>query len=404
MAEESAVSVHDLGKCYRVYGTPMQRLVEWASFGRLVRHAEKWALRGVSFEVPRGSALGIVGANGAGKSTLLKVLTGTTPPTTGTYRITGRVGSLLELGAGFHPEFSGRDNVFMNAAIMGIPKREVRSRLPELAEFADLGPYLDRQVRTYSTGMSMRLAFAVAILADPEVLILDEVLAVGDQAFQRKCMDRIRDIRRSGATVLFVSHSVSHIRQICDQAIWINEGAVVTRGHPPHVTDEYVNFQFAEAGGKAAQLRQVGISAPAGLPHLGEIKMCREGQGRPAGRFSPGDVVDIHLQCVNPTGEGRFHVGILVSRDDDVQVFGSRSREFDRHLDGKDSTLVLRVPLDMNAGKYFISGYLLDETCDQILDQRLAWARFEVVDRKPGRPTRGVIRLDCHWLAPQEAH
>lgn len=394
------VTVRGLSKRYKIYPDSWSRMIEWASNGKVQKHSEKWALRGVSFDVPKGSSMGVVGANGAGKSTLLKILSGTTMPTSGSYHIEGRLGSLLELGAGFHPEFSGKDNIFMNAAIMGIPKAEVRERFQELAEFAEVGEYLMRPVRTYSSGMSMRLAFAVAMMAHPDVLILDEVLAVGDQHFQKKCMDKMREIRMSGTTVLFVSHSVYHVRQICDNAIWIHDGAVVTAGNPINVTDEYVNFQYALSGGQQAQANKDAGPVSAGdariaLPHLGDMKVTAAGLEEWRSEFASGEMVDIHLQVRNPSGQGKLHVGIIVNRNDDVQVFSARSSEGGCAFEGTGGTMRVRVSLRLTSGEFYISGYLLDESCDHILDQRLSWCRFKVVH---GGMEKGVFLADTTWI------
>jgi lipopolysaccharide transport system ATP-binding protein len=390
------VVVSGLSKRYKIYPDSWSRVMEWASGGRMRKHAEKWALRGVSFEVPRGSSLGVVGANGAGKSTLLKILAGTTLPTSGTYSIEGRLGSLLELGAGFHPEFSGKDNIFMNAAIMGISKAEVRERFEELAEFAEVGEYLLRPVRTYSSGMSMRLAFAVAMMSRPDVLILDEVLAVGDQHFQKKCMDKVREIRMSGTTVLFVSHSVYHVRQICDNAIWIHDGAVVTSGNPINVTDEYVNFQYALSGGQSAQAAKTqAVTAAAGAPHLGEMKITAAGADEWRADFVSGEVVDIHLEVRNPAGHGRFHVGIIVNRNDDVQIFSSRSLESGCFFEGSGGSMRVRVPLSLTSGEFYVSGYLLDESCEHVIDQRLSWCRFKV---QHGGMEKGTFLANTQWI------
>jgi lipopolysaccharide transport system ATP-binding protein len=396
---DAAVHVEGLGKLYKVYPDSRARVVEWITGGRLLRHSEKWALRDVSFTLERGRSLGVVGSNGAGKSTLLKILTGTTRPTTGTYRVTGCLGSLLELGAGFHPDFSGRDNIFMNAAVLGVPRREVRERFDELADFAELGEYLERPVRTYSSGMTMRLAFATALLAKPDVLILDEVLAVGDAYFQKKCMDRIRAIRKGGAAVLFVSHSIYHVRQICDEALWLHDGSVVERGDPTSVTDHYVNWTLAMAAGRSVELERgrESLADPA-LPHLGPILICRPESREPATSFATGEEMEIQVHVVNPGGRGALHVGLLVHRNDDLLVFATRSREHGRLATGEEDVLVVRVPVQMMAGEYSVSAYLLDESCDHILDQRVSWTRFQVSYEGI---EKGVVLIPVRWLAPE---
>jgi lipopolysaccharide transport system ATP-binding protein len=373
-----AVEVRGVGKCYRLYPSSAARVAEWLGL-RKRAHEEKWALREVSFELERGAALGIVGGNGAGKSTLLKILTGTTRPTTGTFAMNGRLGSLLELGAGFHPEFSGRDNLYMNAAILGIPRSEVKRRYEELAAFADLGEYLDQPVRTYSSGMTMRLGFTVAMMSNPEILILDEILAVGDQHFQRKCMNRIREIREAGTTLLFVSHSIYHVRQMCDEAMWLHDGVAVMRGNPTTVTDEYINFQYALAGGKSAIAeKHGGHGALKDLPHLGEVRLTRSGEDEPATEFRHGDEMEIHIAWRDPALTGAHHVGFIVYRNDDVMVFGSGSQRALAPLRGREGEVVARLPVSLLAGDYYVSGFLVDQSGDHVLDQRLSWVRFKV--------------------------
>jgi len=400
MNADYAVKPTGLRKCYKVYPEASARLIEFLSRGKVKKHQEKWALQDVSFDIPRGSALGIVGANGAGKSTLLKVISGVTQPTTGSYQINGRLSSLLELGAGFHPEFSGRDNIFMNATIMGMSRAEIEERFGEVAEFADLGIFLEQPLRTYSSGMAMRLAFAVALLADPEILILDEVLAVGDQEFQKKCMDRISQIRQSGTSILFVSHSIYHVRSICDKAIWIHDGRIVMGGTPTEVTDEYANYYYAQSAGRDARLAATGHAVTAGMPHLTDVKVCASGTDVPQTEFNSGDTVDIYLGYENPTGEGRFHLGLIVTRNDEVQVFTARSLEGGLSVAGDGGYGVARVPLRMTGGEFYVSGFLLDETCDHVLDQRQAWTRFKV---SHDGDELGVFLSDCSWHIPQES-
>lgn len=213
------------------------------------RSSDLWALRDVSFHVRAGEAVALVGRNGSGKSTLLKVLAGIVPPQSGAVETRGSVASMLELGAGFHPDFTGRENVFMNAAIHGLSERAVAERLPAITKFSELEEFMDMPVRTYSSGMQMRLAFAVAAHVNPDILLLDEVLAVGDEAFQRKCMGRIFDFRRGGGTLVFVSHDPAAVENICDRAILLDQGQVVADGTPVDVVEEYHRLLASSDGG-----------------------------------------------------------------------------------------------------------------------------------------------------------
>ncbi len=226
-----------LGKAYKRYAHKWDRVAEWV--GRGVRHEQNWVLRDVSFELEPGEAVGLVGANGAGKSTLLKILAGTVRPTAGTYEIGGRVAALLELGIGFHPEFTGRQNVRMAAHIMGIAPERIERLMGDIEAFAEIGDYIDQPVRTYSSGMHVRLAFSVATAVRPDVLIVDEALSVGDTYFQHKSFDRIREFRDEGTTLLFVSHNPGAVKTLCGRALLFEQGLLVRDGAPDAVLDYY---------------------------------------------------------------------------------------------------------------------------------------------------------------------
>jgi len=246
----TAITVDQLSKRYRIgelqsaYGTLRDSLT--AAARRMLRrdhrphYEEMWALRGVSFEVGEGEVLGVIGRNGAGKSTLLKILTRITTPTEGRATIRGRVGSLLEVGTGFHPELTGRENVYLNGSVLGMKRREIALKFPEIVEFAGVETFIDTPVKRYSSGMSVRLAFAVAAHLEPEILLVDEVLAVGDAEFQRRCLGRMEDLSESGRTVLFVSHNMQAVSQLCDRAILLEDGLKVREGSSGEVVAQYL--------------------------------------------------------------------------------------------------------------------------------------------------------------------
>jgi len=233
------IALSGIGKAYRQYDAPRDRLLEWLSIGSVARHRSHWALRDVTLHVERGQAVGIIGANGAGKSTLLKVITGTTRPTVGQMSVDGRVAALLELGVGFHPDVSGRDNVLIAGQLLGFSTAEIRERMEAIEAFAEIGAYIDLPIRTYSSGMHVRLAFSVATAIRPEILIVDEALAVGDAYFQHKSFARIREFKAAGTTLLFVSHSAAVVKSICDRAILLDGGLLVRDGSPDQVFDYY---------------------------------------------------------------------------------------------------------------------------------------------------------------------
>ena len=234
-----ALRVENVSKQYRIYARPGDRLKETLTRGRLKRHREFWALRGVSFEVEAGTTTGIIGPNGCGKSTLLQIIAGTLEPTGGSVWRDGRVAALLELGAGFDPEGTGVENVYMNAALMGLSRRETERLFPEIERFAEIGDFIRQPVKTYSSGMFVRLAFAVAANVEPDILVIDEALAVGDAVFQHRCLRRIKEIQERGATVLFVSHDAAAVRALCSRAILMSAGRVLSDGPPVEVLNHY---------------------------------------------------------------------------------------------------------------------------------------------------------------------
>lgn len=237
-----SIVVSNVSKAYKRYPSKWARMLEWITGHQ--KHQKNWVLRDIIFSVNSGEAVGIIGVNGAGKSTLLKIITGTTQPTTGGVFVNGRVAALLELGMGFHPDFTGRQNIFMAGQLLGYKSDEISLLMPEIEAFADIGDYIDQPVRVYSSGMQVRLAFAVSTAVRPDVLIVDEALSVGDAAFQRKCFRRIEDYQTAGTTLLFVSHDIEAVKRICDRAVFINSGMVVEIGAAKTVCDAYERLQF----------------------------------------------------------------------------------------------------------------------------------------------------------------
>lgn len=250
-----AVSVREVSKRYLLYAKPQDRLKQslFQHFGKKYAR-EFWALRDVSFSVEKGQALGIVGRNGSGKSTLLQIIAGTLQPTAGEVQINGRAAALLELGSGFNPEFTGRENVFLNGAILGFSRAEMEERFDDIAAFADIGDFIDQPVKIYSSGMLVRLAFSVAISVNPDILVIDEALAVGDMGFQHKCFNHIEEVIRRGTTMLFVSHDIQLVRNYCNRAIYLRDGQIVIQGNPEPVTEVYLKDILSERqlGGETA--------------------------------------------------------------------------------------------------------------------------------------------------------
>jgi lipopolysaccharide transport system ATP-binding protein len=255
-----ALRVEGISKQYRIYDRPADRLKESLTRGRRKYHREFWALSNISFEIERGTTTGIIGPNGSGKSTLLQIITGTLEPTHGATWHEGRIAALLELGAGFNPEFTGIENVFMNASLLGLSKAETERLLPQIESFAEIGDFIYQPIKTYSSGMQLRLAFATAIATSPDILIIDEALAVGDAVFQHRCLRRIKSMQESGTTILFVSHDPAAIRALCTRAILLNQGQMIADGAPPDVLNRYQKIIMArqqayETGQRSQALR-----------------------------------------------------------------------------------------------------------------------------------------------------
>lgn len=243
MSSDVAIRVSNLCKSYQIYNNPSDRLKQ-SLWRRKQFYTEFKALSDVSFEVKRGETFGVIGRNGSGKSTLLQIICGTLSPTSGTVEVNGRVAALLELGAGFNPEFTGRENVYMNAAILGLSKEEIDARYDEIVAFADIGDFIDQPAKTYSSGMYVRLAFSVAMNVDPDILIVDEALAVGDAYFVHRCGLRFKEMQKRGVTILLVTHDASAVKRMCQNTIWLNDGAVEKAGDPSAVVDHYLAFLF----------------------------------------------------------------------------------------------------------------------------------------------------------------
>jgi lipopolysaccharide transport system ATP-binding protein len=273
MFSDIAIDVKNVSKSYRLYQKPSDRLKQLAGFGQRQYYKDFTALTDISLTLKKGEVLGIVGANGAGKSTLLQLIAGTIRPTTGTATSKGRVAALLELGSGFNPEFTGRENIYLNAATLGLGKKEIDTRLDEIIAFADIGIHIDQPVKTYSSGMHVRLAFAIATSVEPDILIVDEALSVGDGAFARRSFDRIMKIKEQGATVLFCSHTLFHIEYFCDRALWLHQGAVMQLGPVAQVLPRYQEFLDGKTDPVPPLVAAETLQAPAAAPLEGHARI-----------------------------------------------------------------------------------------------------------------------------------
>ncbi|CAM3445488.1 ABC transporter ATP-binding protein [Klebsiella quasipneumoniae subsp. quasipneumoniae] len=256
MSSDNIIEITGLSKCYQIYDSPKDRLMQMFFRSRKQLYREFWALKNVSFSLKKGETVGIIGRNGSGKSTLLQMICGTLTPTDGTVKVNGRIAALLELGAGFNPEFTGHENIFMAASLYGLTNEQIRQRYDKILAFADIGDYIDQPVKTYSSGMYVRLAFAVIAHVDADILVVDEALAVGDAVFTQKCMRFIRKFKENG-TLLFVSHDTQSVINLCDKAIWLHKGEMISSGKAKAITEKYLQYTLQEVYGDETKLDDI---------------------------------------------------------------------------------------------------------------------------------------------------
>jgi lipopolysaccharide transport system ATP-binding protein len=354
--------VQHLGKAYKQYYNRWSRLAEWCLPSSKPRHREHWALQDVSFEVESGKAIGIAGMNGAGKSTLLKMIVGTTLPTTGTVEISGRVAALLELGMGFHPDFTGRQNVVMSSQLSGFQLDEIQALIPEIEAFAEIGNYFDQPVRTYSSGMLMRLAFAAATAKRPEILIVDEALSVGDSYFQHKSFDKIRKHREAGTTLLIVSHDRMAIQSICDRVIVLHNGKVVKEGDPEEAMDFYHALMAERDAGLIRQERtaygKVKTTSGGGEMTVCEIRLLTDG-GKVADAVESGTPVRLEIRAVAHQAVSEAVMGFMI-RDRFGQImYGINTYRLGQSIEnlspGDEVICLFNFNVNLGRGNYSVS-------------------------------------------------
>ena len=381
----------NISKCYRLYAHPADRLKELFLGKR--RHQEFWALKDVSLSVPRGVSLGILGENGAGKSTLLKILTGALTPTSGTASVEGRVASIIELGMGFHPEFSGVDNLFVGGALLGFSHKQMEAKIPEIEAFSELGEFLGRPLKSYSTGMNMRLAFSLAVSVEPDLLIVDEALAVGDGYFQKKCVDRIRAFQERGGSLLLCSHSLYTVNLLCQEALWLRAGQVEARGLASQVSaayEAYLNARESKLPEQPWQERHPG----------GELRTVRLAggpeQGEP-GRIRRGAEVCVEVRWTSDRPERPFHLGVAVDRVDNLTCFASSTLKdgLSPFTGQTNYHATLRFPaLPLTNGSFRVMIFLLDEHGVHVYDHRAADPVLTIANEEK---EWGICYLEHTW-------
>ena len=406
---QPAIRIEAMGKRYRIGAarlpdTMRDRLTSMVGAPlRLLRRGESaskqdttlWALRDISLEVGEGEVVGVIGANGSGKSTLLKIISRITVPTEGRLHLRGRVGTLLEVGTGFHPELSGRENIYLNGAILGMSRREIGRKFDEIVEFAETGRFLDTPVKRYSSGMFVRLAFAVAAHLDPEILIVDEVLAVGDAQFQKKCFGAMSDVAKGGRTVVFVSHNMAAVQQLCPRAVLLNQGRLVAEGRCTEVVGQYLHSGSREAYVASEPNRS-------GKAQLLEA-FFEDDQGRPIARVSTSAPFSVVLRYLVPLPSPGLRVGIGLLTNDGQPFLTSNNDDGDVEVPGRPGEYRARIrfPADcLLAGQYHLATCLWNQR--ELLDWREPALSFQV---EPGASRlyatdaerKGLVHLPATW-------
>jgi ABC-type polysaccharide/polyol phosphate transport system ATPase subunit len=403
-----ALRAENVGKKYDLYRRPADRLKEMVWPGGRTWHREIWALRNLYLEIPRGATWGIIGPNGAGKSTLLQLVTGTSRPTTGTLDVQGNVSGILELGHGFNPDFSGRANVFMNCSILGMTRAEARERFESIVDFAELWEVIERPVRTYSSGMYLRLAFAVATSVDPDILVVDEALGVGDEYFRGKCYHRINDFRRAGKTVLFVSHALGVVRNLCDHVVLLDRGEIRAQGAPQDVADTYLKLvhEQSEQRLRAAHRRAQGEEAPrwgSGQIEVREVR-CLGAGGAERYSFTPGDAMTIEARYRVKADLSRPVFGVGVFRSDGTYLCGlnhlwhEEPIEIEELRAGETGRVRCTIdPLPLLKGSYYLSYYCYDHSgaVPTPVDHRERVRMFQVTEGPV--EMHGTVALPARW-------
>lgn len=402
-----AIIVDDVAKKFKLFSDRRTNLKEAVTQRkRRTRYEEFWAVDGVSLQIPQGSTFGLVGHNGSGKSTLLKLIAGIHRPTRGTITATGRISALLELGAGFHPELSGRENIYLNGAILGMSRKRIDAAMDEIVDFSGLDQFIDVPVKVYSSGMYVRLGFAIAVTLDPEILVIDEIIAVGDEEFQRRCFDHLHKLRRRGVTIVFVTHSMGLVQQLCDGAAWLEHGKLKLIGTASEVVDAYMAEVNAAESERLNQKKPVEAEETSGAVHsrgTGEVTIDSVelvdawGQVRQTAQTGSATTIRLRYSCPKPVNDVVF--GLSIVHETGMEIAGPNTKQSGLPpfaiSEGGYIDYVLD-PLALNAGKYYVHVAAVDRTLLHVYDY---WdhARELTVQPGPGSAPNGLIILDGEW-------
>lgn len=407
---ECVIKVDHVSKVYKIYNDPKDRFKEAMGIGEKQYHKDYYALQDLSFEVGRGQIVGIVGRNGSGKSTILKILTGVLNQSSGKIELNGKVAALLELGTGFNMEYSGMKNIYLNAAMMRVSKEEIEKKIPEILAFADIGDYIQQPVKTYSSGMFVRLAFAVAINVDPDILIVDEALAVGDARFQLKCMDKFTEFVERGKTILFVTHDVNSVKRFCNRAIWLDRGQLILDGNTDEVTDRYLDFlksdlpmeeylaQNAQMQGKGSEedFHKQDISG-IDMVQIHSLRMC-DSLGREIDEIQHGQRVTLRVGYLvaDDTIQDPL-LGVAIRRIDNEYICGLNTKLDNMTIPwkkGYNEVTLSYTSFNLVGGEYYFDVGIFDQTGIVNLDYRARIRNFFV---KMDYIAEGVVVLQHEW-------
>ena len=403
MSSEVAIRVSGLSKCYEIYDSPRDRLKQffksWRSTSRQGKNyfREFWALRDVSFEVRKGEVIGIIGRNGSGKSTLLQLICGTLSPTGGKVETIGRIAALLELGSGFNPEFTGRENVFLNGALLGLSTQEMEQRFSAIEAFADIGEFIDQAVKTYSSGMMVRLAFSVAVHVDPDILVVDEALSVGDIAFRNRCMEFIQRLMARGVTILFVTHDLGTLQLLCSRVIWLSHGITAGSGDPIRIAQDYYISSLPAKG------REIAASAELVLPQqdTGKAQFLEiRPIGGDGGQFMLGEPFRLRFSIRALSDLPRLVFAISIYRSDGDWLLGQTSRDnevfWDEVAEGQICSGLLDFrELCLVPGNYLVSMSAYNDDYSVCFAETDLCAPFSVRSKYP---TWGKFHHPCAWI------
>jgi lipopolysaccharide transport system ATP-binding protein len=410
----NAIEVNNLTKAYRLYNSPRDRLREIISLRENKFHHEFYALNDVSFNVEKGQTVGIIGQNGSGKSTLLKIICGVLQPTGGSVQVNGRIAALLELGAGFNPEFTGRDNVYMNGALMGFSREEMYRRFPDIEAFAEIGEFIDQPVKTYSSGMLVRLAFAAAVNIDPEILVVDEALHVGDMYFQHRCISKLESFRTDGKTILIATHDINLVKNFCDTVALLSDGKILADGDPEYVTEQYLMLIRQKQTQHASSTFRVVQKTQTNLPGVkinfgseaGQILGVRilDKEFRETAAFLAGDTIVIQIQLQVDPKVRRPSISFMLRDQRGYNIYGTDTTKLRLKLkldENNQATVFFSLSPVLGPDSYSLAVYLVDFLTTEInmlLDKQVGVGAFQVIENK--MKFRGVI--DLHAQAFQD--